>query len=532
MANEFPAWTSTRVDNQSLGFQVINTVGNLIERLDQQLVHIGNNYFLSTVNLNEIDLIYRYDLGGDFEFASDTTDPAQVIYTPPTTTGTSSGSWYGTAGTVLSNSRNVTIANNNDIENFWYKAVPTRVRIKSTTTASHTVLAATTVGSSPILSGLGLPHLPGKLYIKISGGTRFIRQTNNELVRCLVTIEGTSRKGLDEEETLVFLKDDVLPTSKEWTSLKSVKVYGLEPSSATIAIYSARFNLPPYPDFYNLFHGSSGNKIDTWWNARPSLSGSSVIEVVRESLEDPRAVVLGFSVRNPVRSIVAGSMADPVQDLAVQPFSSFLWLCGGQYVAMYNQALSYPNFKGLTKKVYDSEVRIEASSTYQDLDETNDLYFRLVRATKDIAKSRITYSLPDGTSYGIVNGVQVAPSGNLWVDGMLDQTNIQQPFSLPAPAQQGAYIITLEVVFTDGTSTCDQRVVTVDSTPALTYFNVSAIIPSGATGIDFDSDGQLWVLGGNGTKYQLEFAYDNMLVDYDQKVIYLRDEFTALNVVA
>lgn len=536
MANAYPEWSRVRSDEQGLGHQLLNVFGNRIEDLDKQLFHQGRNYFLPTINLDEIDLVFVHELPGNFAFIVDNSDTANPIPASPTVTGDITGTWYNSAGLIGGPTVSVAIADNNDIESFWYDSIPTRISVAETTANTHIVLATTAISSAPITGPFNLPLVPGQLHITVSGGDTFIRSIRNEIIRGLVTLKGITRKGTEEEETIVFLLNDTKTTTKEWKELTEVRVYGVDPGTATVTVTSARFADGPYVDFYNLDHGLSGNKVDSFWDLGVTTAGTRTLDLVRFNTEDPRTLLLGFSAKSVMRQIELldenGNTIVPV-DIALQPFSDRFWLCTATKLYVYDFDLEFPNLRQAKKKQYDSFCVFEFDSNYKVLNDELNVSYRMVRPIKEVSRHRASVQKPDGSSFGILNGLLVPITSNFWVDGSYSIRELR-PSDILTLDQRGDYLFTLEVEYLDGTKNFDQRVVIVDSKRALRSFSLVAFATGGVTaaGLDFDSDHRLWVLDSNGDKHRIDFATDVMLVDFDQKRIYFKEQYTAVSVTA
>lgn len=522
MVNGFPDWSAIRSDQQSLGFQLVNVAGNLIQDVDEQVQKSGLNYYVPTMNLDEIDVVYTHELDKSFLFDVDESDPTNPIYTPPTVEGDISGTWYKTNGTPIVSPVTVTQPEDNDIKSFWYDRLPSRVRSTFNTTAADTILAATPVSSSPILSGFVLPHTDGRIWVQISGAGLLTRLDGDNLIRGLVTISGTTRRGTEEDETIVFLYNDIRQSTKEWKEIKTLRVFDVQPSTATVAVFSGRFASGPHLDAYNLSHGASGSKVDTFWG---KSDDNLALEIQRYTSEDPRNLILGRTQKEAIRAFDlqdTSGVATGVLDVAVQPFSHNIWTLHGNFIRAYTDEQPYPNMKNATLKDYDAIARLEPDYYYRRLNESVEFVFRLVRPIKEVLRHRLIQKKPNGT---VVTGP--------WTDGIQpDGKYLKAPETIVLD-QYGEWLFTLEVEFTDATTQYDQRIVTVDVKRAVEQYWVAAICsPNTPSSISFDSDQNLWLKDNTGKKYKLEFAFDSMLVDYDNKLIYFRDNYTDIEVTA
>ena len=98
-------------------------------------------------------------------------------------------------------------------------------------------------------------------------------------------------------------------------------------------------------------------------------------------------------------------------------------------------------------------------------------------------------------------------------------------------SQRGTYLITLEVDYTDDTSEKDILPVQAHYQEALARIALPATL-QGATGIAFDADQKLWLLktGSAPAAYRIHLAYDNMMIDFERKTIYFRENYSSVTV--
>lgn len=518
MVNSFPAWSSARRDEQSLAYQTINTVALNLEDMQKQLITGSKNHYLGTVNLDEIDLVHRYELAADTEFTKVDNDPGSFEIVTPTVSGRLGAQWF-----------ELELASNNDIETFWYKSIPTRY--SSTVTISGDsceVLAAVTVSGSPVKTFDNKPHMQGHVYVTVADGSKFLKVENNNVIRGTVILEGTTRKDTEETEAMVFLYNDTKRTNKEWEEFSAVRVYGIDDDdTATIAISSCNFNNGPYLDFYNLATSEGDNKIDTFWDVGVSASGVSVLQEQQFVTDDFNNLVLAQitdkqTIRETELLTVSGVTLGTPLDMAVQPFSDRVWVVTSDTLYVYDTERYYPDMAKMTKKQYDSYVRIDVDGYHKVRGDQVEVTYRLVRPVKEVAKHRVSIERPDGTKWAVISGSQVPLTATLdyWEFGSINETLLRNPdiFEL---GQLGDYIFTLETVFGDNTRNIDQRIVSVESKRALAEFDLTM----DAVGVMFDSDHKLWILDSGGVHHRIDLATDVMLIDVENKILFLHEEY-------
>ena len=87
IVNAFPEWSNVRSDEQSIGFQLLNTTGKTLDYLYKQLNKVNSNFFLNTAAISDIDLYYKLQLPMEYEFTKEDDDNTEFFYLAPTVSG-------------------------------------------------------------------------------------------------------------------------------------------------------------------------------------------------------------------------------------------------------------------------------------------------------------------------------------------------------------------------------------------------------------------------------------------------------------
>jgi hypothetical protein len=98
------------------------------------------------------------------------------------------------------------------------------------------------------------------------------------------------------------------------------------------------------------------------------------------------------------------------------------------------------------------------------------------------------------------------------------------------PAIRGEWLFVVESEFVDGTIHTDKVIARVQYKNPETTIDISDVITAPIVGLDFDADQQLWVLTDDDFYHRLKFHKDIALVDYDNKIIYLHEDYRDLKV--
>jgi hypothetical protein len=471
LLNIFPSWSEIRKNWQSVGAQFLDTIGIHFDDADIYLEKMRRNSFLSTINLDEVDWVYKVQLPASFSFSLDTTDALQPVYSAPTVRGL-------VANNIHSGYMDISLADRNSLEEMWYNAIPSRVDLEENVTGYDSLLhwPATDFPYSGQLSH----HLSegGRLWVETTSGTQYITINDDDgsVDRGSIKLTGKTRKGTKETETMVFPWDMKQPTKKEWKYITNVEVQNLE-DEVSVEIRSADYNWGPYWSFYNMRWSSLGTKID----------------------------------------------------LAVQPFTNRAWIVDSSYLHCFSlEETMVSGVDFLIGRSAGSHVKLELSDDYYAYGDDIAFTPLHVRPVSSIDKYRVWYKTPSGTKYGLDQGSQVAFTADFWQYPTELKRELEGEIFISA-AERGEYNISLEAVYPDGTTHTDRLIVPIKYKQPLSSIDISSHISGSILGIDFDSDQYLWVKT-TVAYYRFSLHADLMIVDYSDKIIYFREDYAKVDI--
>ncbi len=530
LVNIYPWWSKVRSDDQSIGYQLFNALAKPMEDMDKQLEKMKKNEFLSTVNLDEIDLTYRVNLPTTFEFELDTSDPTNPVPQPPTVQGL-----LITSSPTFSGYVDITIAGDNDIKSFWYDSVPTRVTLEDTATGSFALL--TQDADEFPWSGTLEHHLlddnegGGRIWVETTGGTQYVRTgEKGEVQRGRVVLKGTTRKGTEEEETLVFPWDEKQPSLKEWKRLSEINVFDME-DEVEISVRSADFNAGPYWSFYNLRVSDNRTKVDEFWDLDDTGTELHRVGLITDEWQQ---ALLGFAEREEKEAwelLDANWYTVTGVDMAMQPFTDRAWVATGAG-KLHLYALEETMVSGvdyLQPRSAGPLAQIDCETRRVVLGD--DIVFTpwLARPIKEITRYRVWYQDPSGQKYGILDGSPVSYTSNFWEVGRQIKRIITEDQITIEATMRGEYLIVLETEYVDGTDDSDRIIVQVQYKVPLATIDISSLVDTPVLGVDFDSDQKMWIRT-NTRYYKFELHTDIMLIDYQHKVLYFKEDYADIQV--
>lgn len=520
----YPTWSDIRNSWQSVGSQLLNVYGVQMDDMNIYLEKMKKNAFLSSINLDEVDWVYKIQLPTTYDFTLDTTDQLQPVYSPPTVRGL-------VVNSIHSGYVDVSVVGENTLEDMWYKEVPDRVDLQDEQTGSD-ILLHWPATSFPY-SGLLTHHISdgGRLYIETTSGTQYISiNDDGELDRAKITIYGTTRKGTKETETLVFPWDMKQSTSKEWKNITYIDTENLE-DDVSIEIRSADFVWGPYLSFYNMRWSDIDTKIDEFWNIE-SIDTGTTLSLVGYIADEWQNLVLGFSnkvTKDRWELIDTDLSSISALDLAVQPFSERAWIVDDSNLYCFSlEEVMVSGVDFLTDKTSDVDFKIELSDDYYTIGDDITFTPLHIRPVKQVDRYRLWYQTPSGTKYGLDAGTQVAFSSDFWQYSPPLKRELEGEITINA-TERGEYKICLEVYYPGDIHQIEKIVVPVKYKQPLSKIGISSYVTGDILGIDFDSDQQLWVKTDSGY-FNFSLHSDSMIVDYSDKIIYLREDYEEVDI--
>lgn len=530
LVNVYPPWTKVRTDEQSVGQQLLNTFAIPMERMEKKIMRMRDNQYLTTANLDEIDLTFKVQLDADFTFDEDTTDPLFSSYIPPTVSGLIDGTWYL-----------VNLAERNDLESFWDEAIPERVTLEDTVSGIDYELV--TVDSDDIFaSGVWEHHLGGgRMWVEATGGVEYLTFEDGELSRGKVIISGRTRKGTEESETIIFPWDMKQPTLKEWKQITEITVADME-DGIDIDIRSADFNSGPYLSPWNLRYSENRNKIDEFWDLGHNDTIPTLDRIEYQS-DEWQQLVIGFSTKDVKESwelledtndVTSGiDITVSGVDMAIQPYTDRVWVATEDRKLYVYDLLdnTVSGVEDLRDSTHGAHVQLDYDTTSLLLGEDIEFVPWHARPLKEIQSYQVWYQRPDGQKFGLLNGVSVDYTSDFTVvvaAGTEISRTVEDYISIPT-SQRGEYLVVIETTFVDGEVQEFRRIFSVKYKTPLAVLDISPIISTTIDGVDFDSDQKLWVRSGT-IYYKIGLHTDVMLIDYDNKIIYFKEDYSEVTI--
>lgn len=522
LANAYPDWSRVRSDDQSTGKALLNTLAANLDSIVTELYRGYDNLYLSTANVSEIDLVYAYPLPSRYEIPVDSTvhiEPNPVL---PTVSGRVGNDWFEVEE-VLTGS----------IKDFWYEALPTRISLNSTFSGITYSLVDGTSDEYSWSLDTEL-DIENKLNITVVSGLYLWQEEKDSIQRSKIRITGTTWKDTEEVEELVFLYNKTKQTAKTWKEIEKIEAVDF-PVSANVTVTSFRFNQAYYDDPYRdlqQFEDSRDN-LPLFWRVEDGLaSGVSTLSASAYTglvVSDLLRNVTDIKTLRQWEFIDEGSSPIEVLDIAPIPYSRRCWAVTATGLHLYSLDFDMPDVSSLNRDA-NSLIRIEVTNDYPIREEEVGIDLLLKRPIKTLVSHRVTLTYPDGESWGIdEDGSLVTTSGNYWVEGILHDRFIRPTFFLSLE-EYGEHILTLDALYSDGTSETEERIITVESKQPLVSFDLTELGLSGITAVDIDHLHNLTLLDSSGDAHRINLHHDVMLVDYSQRELLFRENYDEIKI--
>lgn len=526
--NTYPPWADIRNDRQSMGQQLLNPIGNQLDDLRVQIQRAKANYYLPTAIASDIDVYYKYQLPRSFSFVLKN-NPTKLDFHTPTVKGYKDGTEY-----------EISLASNNNIEEFWYKSTPTRLSLTQSIPSSvdsHLVASGVALSFElPVIDPI-LPF-PNKLIVTVSGANQCVQNINGLASVGTVQLHGLDITERELYEDLIYVHDDTLMSNSKLTTVSGVSIHGFKELDDThITVTSSRLGRPfedrMYPAAYYLAYSPGSAEDDPlYWTLDNNELSLYHYDVDQADLRVDGWVSKSTLLSMQMLDIDSAPLTNAV-DLAVEPWSDRIWVVESGVLYLFNDEIPYENMKLLVGKDYDSPAVLDVFPNWVTSGEDIGVDYVWRRQSVGFQAHRSWVEKPDGTKYSLEGGSEVAYHTDLssWFLGEPARKKIRDSeiYTLDQP---GFYVYTLESKYTNGSKYIDKRIVNVAQKTAAAQFNIANVINSHSEiiAVDVDSDMNLWLVDSNWNYHSIKLHYDNMLIDINKKIIYFHDEYDSVKV--
>jgi hypothetical protein len=540
IANRLPDWTRAQADKYSVMQQFLNVVGKELEDMIESMRRATNSMFLRTMDMRHIDMTYQVELPYSFEFEFDFIDPTNPRPKPPDVWGIINGNIY-----------EINAVADNDITSFWYEPIGDRVSIGPdeethevgdiAKLSTGDVLSATQISIGKLVATYDEPLVPGQLYVTIAGLERFGYKDDRINVPGYVELKGTTVKDSEETERLPFSFDATLLTRKFWKEITEVHIYNIKPTNATITISSVAGTMQQIPDQGYIDYDTIGSRSSFW-----ELEQNNLQTLLQQLLPVSKVVetepTMGFQLdvfREWILVNATGFAIDyaDVVDYTIERYRPYIYvLTSNGMLNIYNKLPEYPDLESmrlLKNRTEGPKTVIYANYEEGILGDQIKLSAKVLTKSKPVAFYYIQGARPrdEGTlSYISTTGTWGATIGDSRVSMAAPTVNPPyKPYTIDLD-EGGCYTFVLTTRYSDGTEDKDVKIIWSRYKMPIASFDLTAADPTLTTprALCFDYNHRLWLGGSFSTDFKfkvLNLHADLMLIDYDKKLLYLREEY-------
>ncbi len=533
LANRYPSWAKLRKLAQSIGQQVLESMGREFEDYYWWSNYNLGNYLLNTSDISQLSGIRILSLPSTFDWRTSQQHDAVIYLVPTSVKGETSDGWITIAQ-----------ATENKLEEFWY-GIPDRISLPGESYTYASCLASTQISSLSSASTRN-PSVPGKLWVTLSNNGSSIKNYKGSSVRSSVTIRGRDIHGFEARERIYFGFNGTIQTKRSWSEISSVESSYID-DIAFLRIDWLSIGQTEPLDVMGL-HVTRNREKFRFWGLGSKSFGATLKHLIFSS-DDIVLVEEGEDTKHAEAEIQlldsAGSNISSALSMIPWPKRRWVIITDGTKAHFFVPDLRMETLESIAEGTTEAVVQIYTDKEWVTQGDILTLDYSMKRPFIRVLRTRWSVEKPDGTRVGISPaGAEIAYGSSGWVDHpegtTFSSVGFQGDYINYEISSKGRYVFYLESIITDILTTegqsrpithIDVRVIHSAYDTALASLTLPVSIGT-ASILGFDSYHQPWVINTNGTAHRLEFHYDKYLIDYKNKMIFVREAYSNLEVEA
>lgn len=531
MANAYPRRSRIRRLAQSIGQQILNPAAAEMEDLYFWEFYNLGNYLLNTTDMHEIENMKALYLPPTFEFQSRGDIHSQTYIAPSSVRGLlDSGTWI-----------DVSPATNNKLEELWY-GVPNRITAEGTSTTYHSVLPPTEV---ELLSTVvpTAPFIPSKLWVSLFGMTSSVKIYHGTTQRSRVEIRGYDAHDKLVTEKLIFPFDGTIQTRTTFAEVTSISTEYVDSSAFVQVEWLNNSSLNPL-DSQGVHISPDGESV-RFFGLSSNSAGSTLQHLVFTS-PDFLSIEEGDNDKQSVHEIELLDASESNIDalgMSLWPKRRWMVITDGTTAHFFVPNPRIDNTSPLLSRSNEPILQIYAEKEFYCRDESIELDYNLTRPFFRILKTRWSVLKPSGERVGLdSDGAEIPYDNFAWVENppgyrfmKLGLAREPVPYTL---TQRGQYVFYLEALIADDLNKTPRYAEQVDVRVVFASYDIAAasvslpISVGTAALVCFDAYARPWVINDLGEAHLLTFHHDQYVTDFQSKVLYLRENYSKVEVKA
>lgn len=527
MGNYFPEWSKTRYDKFSNVQQLLNPLGEYLEQTSDFLSKQKSNTFIQTCNLNELSVLHRIELGGDYPIKSIVAESGESYFVQPEIRAIDGITEF-----------DLFAEPENSFQSFYYNKLPTRIDNEREVVQEDIIIENLELGALKKEINYELEN-PRELYLFISKlNTSIIREGRS--VRLLkIRIEGTDQYGEKATEDVVTIKDRPIQTETEWKTIHSVELLHARDEKVEVSIYK----IPPIKSVLSDFKReiTSEDALEkVFWGMNNRGNGSvlekraerggNVFEILRDSgITD---VLQEFHLVD-----IDNSTPLALIDFTVDPFSNLIYGIDENFLYLFDKREQYTHLaKKLRGNNGSADLSIELEDDQMGLDENGqkEVLFKCVHKNigKTIVKYRVMLHKPNGEV------LYLKPDGTVTSDKSRGIIPVNQN-DISVPTRQysivlddfGDYLLELEALYRGGATSLDQQIIRIGKKPALIKYKLERVLDDAIPlSINRFKDQKIKIYDSKNVLNSLILRKDGVMINYDDKILYFIEDYDSVEV--
>lgn len=528
LANYFPEWSKTRFDKFSNFQQLVNPLGEDLEKIQDFVTEQGANNYIQTTDLNQLAVMEKVELGKDFSITSTLNEDGSLFYVQPEITAIQDITRYDLFTEV-----------DNTISEFYYNKLPTRLGTNRTLISDNVIHSTTKATEVKEFIEKEI-ETDGGFSIKAFGIDSSInRDLRGKVLIVKCRIYGSSLFGTDQTEEMILYNERDIITRKLWSEIKAIQFFNLFGQDVTYEI--KYFREPKTIHIDNKQITTADDKRESiLWDTETRNSNS----VLRKhlTLGDTGADLLRNSGRTQVVQefhLLDIDNATPLNliDVVVDKNTNNVYGLSADYLYIFDKRESYPTrLKEIPGNNGLADFLIELDSDELGLEDNGEKEILLKCIHKTLGKSIIRYRLrlkkPDGTQIFIKDdGSFTNDIADASIYVKQDDLLLEEKQHVFVADQIGDHILELETMYKGGVSSNHKQLVRVLGSAAKAKYKLERIMNEEVPlSIFFDQDQRLKILTTNNIIQELVLHKDGVLIDYDDKILYFSEDYNTVDV--
>lgn len=528
LANRLPDWSRARYDKYSNFQQLLNPLGEALEKSQALISNIFKNSTIQTADLNELSLLYKYDLDKNFEFKKFFNQDGSPFFVQPDISGVQGITRF-----------DLFAPEENTLKSLYYKKLPTRINTEETRLSDNTLVYGTLASELEIPLNKTLEREGTCVIYCLGVNTSVYKDPDTKYSFLKCKIKGISIFDKEEEEEIVIYNERYLYTRKSWKKLVSIQFFNLKKQEITFKILHFPDPLRLITDSKRITNVDGTSDLAIW-----SLDNRNQISVLQRNrtIGESALDVLKFGGRTEVVSESGLYDIDnetPIEllDIASDPNSNFAYGVTNDFLYIFDKREAYPR---TLKKIpgnngsADFSLTLVSDASFLDENGLKEILIKCIQSIpgRKVVKYRIKVTKPDNSIIFILKDGTITSDPSTASIFLKVDSYIIDPIENSYNADMaGEYLFELETMYSGGDISRDFSFAHIVKNCALAKYKLQRILGDAVpVSIFIDTDQELKIYTDISSLHKIKFHKDGIVIDYINKVIYSSEEYTSIDV--